>query len=250
MSEFEEQVAVVTGGAGGIGLEVVHLLLENQVKVAILDISREALKQAQGYFDGKGTVVCYQIDLQDTGSISQKVAEIRKDLGEITILVQTAGLLAGADGLTISEKQWDQMMEINARGSFFMMQQVVYQSMKKQGGVIVNVASMAGIRGMRSGLEAAHYSASKGAVVSMTQQAAVEWGKYQIRCNSVAPGGVLTPKLAQLGFPPETVANIPLGCLSTPLDIANVILFLCSSSAKMITGQTLVVDGGSSIVGY
>lgn len=130
------------------------------------------------------------------------------------------------------------------------MQETVRQSMKEHGGAIVNFASMAGIRGMNPAMAAAHYSASKGAVVAMTMQAAAEWGQHQIRVNAVAPGGVLTKAMQQMQFPENAFASIPLGRLSLPQDIANAVVFLASDRAAMITGQTLIIDGGSSIVGY
>lgn len=131
-----------------------------------------------------------------------------------------------------------------------MMQQVVAQSMTKTGGSIVNFSSMAGIRGMREGMESPHYSASKGAVAAMSRQAATEWAKYQVRCNAVAPGGVMTEAMKKMEFPDEAMDPIPLRRLSEPKDIANAVVFLASEQAGMITGQTIVIDGGSSIVGY
>ena len=147
-------------------------------------------------------------------------------------------------------EEWDLMFQINAKGLFFMMQQVVAQSMTKTGGSIVNFSSMAGIRGMRAGMASPHYSASKGAVVAMTRQAATEWAQYQVRCNAVAPGGVMTEAMKKMGFPEEEMDPIPLRRLSEPKDIANAVVFLASEQAGMITGQTIVIDGGSSVVGY
>ena len=97
-------------------------------------------------------------------------------------------------------------------------------------------------------MAAVHYSASKGAVIAMSRQLAVEWGQYQIRVNSIAPGGVMTPAMAALSFD-EDFSNIPLGKLSKPSDIAYTVYFLCSKHASMITGQNIVVDGGCAAVG-
>jgi NAD(P)-dependent dehydrogenase (short-subunit alcohol dehydrogenase family) len=150
----------------------------------------------------------------------------------------------------MSVEEWDRMFQINVRGMFFIMQQVVEQSMQHLGGAIVNFSSMAGIRGMRETMASPHYSASKGAVVAMTMQAATEWAKYGVRCNAVAPGGVLTKAMATLDFPKDALEPVPLHKLSKPEDIANAVTFLASEKAAMITGQTLVIDGGSSVVGY
>lgn len=248
--DFKGQTAIVTGGAGGIGMACVKNLLESNAKVAVADVSEKALLQAQEELSGLGEFKCYALDITDVKAIQESVAQIRRDFGEITLLVQTAGLLKGQTGLGMTENEWDQMMSINSKGMFFVMQQVVMQSMKDYGGSIVNFASMAGIRGMREGMESPHYSASKGAVVAMTMQAATEWAKYQIRCNAVAPGGVLTKAMAAMEFPKGSMDPIPLKRLSLPEDIANSVVFLLSDKAAMITGQTLVIDGGSSIVGY
>ena len=245
-----EKLPLVTGGAGGIGIACVKNLLTSNAKVAIVDVSDQGLDAVKTELAGLGTFACYKLDISKVETIAPAIEKIRKELGEIEVLVQTAGLLKGQDGLEMKENEWDLMMNINVRGMFFVMQQVVSQSMKQTGGTIVNFASMAGIRGMRAGMASAHYSASKGAVVAMTMQAATEWAEYGVRCNTIAPGGVLTKAMAAMEFPEGAMDPIPLKKLSKPEDIANSVVFLASDKAAMITGQTLVIDGGSSIVGY
>ncbi len=248
--DFNGKTALVTGGAGGIGMACVKNLLESGAKVAVVDVSDKALSAAETELSGLGEYKCYKLDISKVDDIAPAVTKIREDMGEIEILVQTAGLLKGQSGLGMTVTEWDQMMSINSRGMFFVMQQVVEQSMQHTGGSIVNFASMAGIRGMRASMASPHYSASKGAVVAMTMQAATEWACYGIRCNAVAPGGVMTKAMAAMEFPDDSMDPIPLRKLSTPEDIANSVVFLASDKAAMITGQTLVIDGGSSIVGY
>lgn len=247
---FDGKTAVVTGGAGGIGLVVCRTLLESGAQVAVVDIAQDALDKALEELAPLGTVRGYVLDVSRVESIAPVVEQICKELGPIEILVQAAGLLRGKPGLELTVEDWDQVLNVNARGLFFMMQQVVAQSMRKTGGAIVNFSSMSGIRGMHPPMCGAHYSASKGAVVAMTMQAAVEWAELGIRCNAVAPGGVLVGPMAQFGPPPDAVAPVPMKKLSRPEDIANGVCFLCSEGAAMITGQTLVIDGGSSVVGY
>ncbi len=248
--DFNGKTALVTGGAGGIGMACVKNLLESNAKVAVVDVSDQALEAAQKELEGKGIFGCYKLDISQVDAIAPAVEKIRKDMGEIEILVQTAGLLKGKPGLELTEADWNTMLNVNARGMFFVMQQTVAQSMRHTGGSIVNFASMAGIRGMRESMASSHYSASKGAVVAMTMQAATEWARYGVRCNALAPGGVLTKAMADMEFPEDALAPVPLKKLSTPEDIANSAVFLASDKAAMITGQTLVIDGGSSIVGY
>jgi NAD(P)-dependent dehydrogenase (short-subunit alcohol dehydrogenase family) len=139
-----------------------------------------------------------------------------------------------------------------------MMQAVAVQSMiPRKTGAIVNFASIAGIRGMVEPLCSQHYSASKGAVVQITRQAAVEWATHGIRTNAVAPGGVNTasrpagpPPGAPAGGMPDLLAPIPLKRMTEPWEVAAAVCFLASDKAAMITGQILIVDGGGSVVGY
>lgn len=248
--EFAGKVAVVTGGAGGIGYTCVKTLLESGARVAVLDVNQVSLDKAVAELAPLGVVRGYSIDLSDVGSIVSVVSDIRDELGEISVLVQCAGLMGGKPGLEVTQEDWDRALNVNSRGLFFMMQQAVEQSMQYHGGSIVNFASMAGIRGMHPPMCSAFYSASKGAVVAVTMQAAVEWAELGVRVNCVAPGGVETPAMREMGFPPEAVDPIPMKKLNQPEDIANCVVFLASDKAAMITGQTVVIDGGASVVGY
>jgi NAD(P)-dependent dehydrogenase (short-subunit alcohol dehydrogenase family) len=248
--QFNGKLAVVTGAAGAIGSCCAKTLLESGARVAIVDVVPDAINKAVDSLKSLGDVRGFKVDLSNPEDIAGAVTKIREEMGEIDVLVQAAGLLRGKPGLEISIDEWDTVLNVNSRGLFFMMQQVVSQSMKNRGGAIVNFASMAGIRGMNPPMCSAHYSASKGAVVACSMQGAVEWASYGVRVNVVAPGGVLTPAMANLDFPPEVIAPVPLKKLSTPEDIANAVTFLVSDAAAMITGQTLIIDGGSSVVGY
>lgn len=247
---FNGALAVVTGGTGGIGTVVVKTLLESGARVALVDLNPELLEKTAAELSPYGEVKGYALNIADTEAITETVRKIREEMGEIGVLVQTAGLLWSKDGLSITEKEWDALMNVNARGMFFMMQQTVAQSMAKNGGSIVNFSSMAGIRGMNRQMASAHYSASKGAVAAMTMQAAVEWADLGVRVNALAPGGVRTKAIEGLPAPDFGFNPIPLGQLSTPQDIANLVTFIASDWARMITGQVLVIDGGSSAVGY
>lgn len=248
--DFTGKTAVVTGGAGGIGLVCARTLLESGAKVALVDVSVQAAQQAADELSALGAVKGYALDLSDVDAIAPAVEAIRAELGEIAVLVNCAGLMGGKPGLEVTRADWDKSLNVNARGLFFMMQQVVGQSMAKGGGSIVNFASMAGIRGMHPPMCSAFYSASKGAVVALTMQAAVEWAGLGVRVNCVAPGGVETPAMKAMGFPPEVVEPIPMKKLNQPEDVANAVVFLASDKAATITGQTLVIDGGVSVVGY
>ena len=248
---FNGKTAVVTGATGGIGSTIAKTLLESGAQVALIDISPDRLAETQKQLSVYGNVKGYPLNVADTGAIAGCIEQIRQEMGEIDVLIQAAGLLRSADGLELKQDEWDMVMDVNARGLFFVMQQVVLQSMKNHGGSIVNFSSMAGIRGMNPAMAAAHYSASKGAVAALTMQAAVEWAQFGVRVNALAPGGVLTQKNKKLPPPPASAMDaIPLRQLSKPQDVANLAVFLASDWARMITGQVMVIDGGSSVVGY
>lgn len=237
------KVIVITGGAGGIGQAIVQKFISKS-KVIILDVNEKAVQKCKEKYDVDG----YVIDLCDYSSIENSVDHIVERYGKIDVLVQAAGMMNSQPALEVTVEDWQMMMNINVQGMFFMMQEVVKKSMKENGGVILNFSSEAAIRGFTGPMASVHYSASKGAVISMSRQLAVEWGKYNIRVNSIAPGGVMTPAMAALEFN-EDFNQIPLHRLSKPEEIADTVAFLCSNQANMITGQNIVIDGGCAAVG-
>ncbi|MDS0526016.1 SDR family oxidoreductase [Clostridium sp. SHJSY1] len=250
---FDGKTVVITGGARGIGYSCAEKMIESGAKVAIVDIVQENIDIAIRKLESKGVIKGYKLDISKASNIPSLVTKIREELGEIDILVQAAGILSSNLGTKVTEKEWDDALNINAKGSFFMMQAVVNQSMIPQSsGSIINFASIAGLRGMQEPLCSAHYSASKGAVVQITKQAAVEWGKHQIRVNAVAPGGVKTEEMknAISKDMSSLTDNIPLKKLSEPSDIACGVCFLASDAAAMITGHILVIDGGGYALGF
>lgn len=246
--EFGNQVVVVTGGAGGIGLVCARVLLQSNAKVVIVDVNKDSLKAAKEKLAEYGTVYTYEMNLSDVPSIEPGVEKIRKEVGEIKYLVQAAGLLRGKPAFDLTLKDWDDVLNVNARGLFFMMKEVVKQSMQHTGGAIVNFSSMSGVRGMEPPMCGAHYSASKGAVVALTMQGATEWASYGVRVNAVAPGGVKVGGMVTP--PPEAIECVPLKKLSEPEDVAYGVCYLLSDKAGMVTGQTMIIDGGSHVVGH
>jgi gluconate 5-dehydrogenase len=252
---FDGKVAVVTGAARGQGYVCAEMLVESGAKVAMLDVLGDVLLESEKKLRAKGTVKTYKIDITNNAEIISTVQQIRQDLGEIDVLIQAAGLGPPAAAETITSANWDFVNSINAKGLFFMMQAVTVQSMIPQKkGAIVNFASIAGLRGMPVPMCSAHYSASKGAVIQLTRQGAIEWAQHNIRVNAVAPGGVKTEMTMTLVGTPEKMAAatkmVPLGKLSEPSDIASGVLFLASDAARMITGQILSIDGGTTALGF
>jgi NAD(P)-dependent dehydrogenase (short-subunit alcohol dehydrogenase family) len=247
---FSGKTAIVTGAASGIGQACAELLAEGGAKVAMVDVQADTLAKAVGIVQQKGTVKSYILDVADIPSISNTVKQVRKDLGEVDILVCSAGVGPPPPGDSILEADWDRILDINTKGSFFCNQEVAFQSMiPRKSGSIVNIASITGMVGIPSPfLMAAHYHASKGGVIALTKQQSIEWAVHTIRVNAIAPGFVVTPMTKGL-FEDKTASAkalewTPLGRYVEAMDIASAVYFLASDAAKMITGVILPVDGG------
>lgn len=241
---MENKVVVLSGGTGGIGFVCAKYFQENGYKVVIMDLQSERLESLRN--EGMYPYAC---DLTNVENINLVVDQIVKEHGKIDSLIQVAGLMQSKDSFQIDEKSWDLMFDVNAKGTFFLAKAVFEKSMKNTGGSIVNFASAAAIRGFIGSMASPHYGASKAAIISLTQQLACEWGKYGVRMNAVVPGGVMTEAMKKLEFDPSALENIPLQRLSVPQDIANVVYFLASDKSSMITGQSIVVDGGANCIG-
>ncbi len=256
--DFTGKVAVVTGAGSGIGFACAETLASSGAVVAMIGRGEEKIRKAAEMLKDKGQVHPYALDISSAEEIPAVVERIRAELGEIDVLIQAAGVMTGGDALELTPAEWDRVQATNAKGTFFMMQQVVKQSMKDRGGAILNIASMAGMRGMVPPMCSASYSASKGAVLAITMQAASEWGHRGVRVNAIAPGGtasfgtgVSAMPEGPGGNPPPVHNFVPTGrVMNTPYEIASAAVFLCSELSGNTTGQVMVIDGGASIVGY
>jgi NAD(P)-dependent dehydrogenase (short-subunit alcohol dehydrogenase family) len=244
---FDDQVAVVTGSARGIGYAIADILVSSGARVAMVDILGERLTESAAGLAAKGEVKAYVQDLREISAIRPLVEKIRADLGEIDVLIQPAAVGPQCDAEDVTEDAWDDVFAINAKALFFVMREVVGQSMRpREKGAIVNFASIAGIAGMRKPLCSALYSASKGASVAITRQGAMEWAEYGITVNGIASGGVLTEMTLSLigDSMDKATALVPLGRLSQPEEVASLAVYYASPLAANITGQIAVIDGG------
>jgi 2-deoxy-D-gluconate 3-dehydrogenase len=238
---------MVTGAARGIGLGCAEMLAASGAKVALVDSNTERLIGATKTVQEKGSTKGYELDVTDTPAIGPAVSRIRRDMGEVDILVCCAGMNIKTPAKEVTESTWDAVNLLNIRGLFFCNQAVAVQSMiPRKTGAIVNMASIAGLIG--EPLNAA-YCASKGGVVALTRQEAVEWAPHNIRVNAVAPTWVLTDWIREfLDENPEVENEVldstPLHCMATVEDVAAAVCFLASDSANVITGVTLPVDAG------
>ena len=243
---FDNKVAMVTGAASGIGLACAELLAASGAKIALVDYQPDHLAEATKNVQEKGIAKGYQLDVTDIRAIAPTVSQIRQDLGEVDVLVCSAGTNIPKLAEDVTEADWDTILSVNTKGLFFCNQAVAIQSMiPRKTGAIVNIASIFGLVG---GPKRASYCASKGGVVQLTRQEAIEWATYNIRINAVAPTFILTNLTRDMLKDPEfktyVLDNTPLHCLATVDDVAAATCFLASDAAKMITGVILPVDGG------
>jgi len=242
---FDNKVAVITGGGSGIGHCCAKIFLENGATVAVLDINLPS--EITDKLQEKGTARGYQVDVTDVTAISHTISQVREELGEVDILVCSAGINIPKAAESVTEYDWDKILNVNAKGVFFSNQAVAIQSMiPRNAGVIINIGSIMGIVG---GPKRAPYCASKGAVSLLTRQEAIEWSHYNIRVNAVAPTFVLTDMTKNYLNDPEfksyVIHNIPLSHRMVSVqEVAAAVCFLASDFASMITGIILPVDGG------
>lgn len=253
---FQDKVFVVTGAGSGIGFSCAQLLAESGAKVAMVGRREEKIRAAAELIPG--SVHPYGQDLGEIDQIPDLIRRIREEVGEIYGLIQCVGRPYRL-GRERAMESWELSLTNNAKQFYAMMLEVAEQSMIPQkDGAIVNISSMAGIRGIMPPMSDFSYSASKGAVNSLTMQGAVQWGKYGIRVNAIAPGGVVSGGVGISEKPAKAPDDpslpyldlIPSGRHSLPEEIAGTACFLCSEYSRNTMGQIIAVDGGASIMGF
>ena len=243
-SNISSPVAVVTGGARGIGLAIAQWFLNKNYRVAILDVDKKTLLQtAQNYSDAK-LFLALHTDVSQPQQVIQAVDTIEKYFGRIDAWVNNAGVAVFKPILQTTFEEWRYVLSTNLEGAFLCTQACAPVMLKTGGGSIVNIASISGL--CASTLRVA-YGTSKAALIHLTKQQAVELGNVGIRVNVVAPGPVVT-EMAKLvhsvAIRSDYYDTIPLNRYGTTEEIAQAVGFLCSTDASFINGQVLAVDGG------
>lgn len=244
------KVALVTGGASGIGRATALLLAREGAAVAVVDRNQPQAETvaAQIHQEG-GQAIAVGCDVSVAADCQRAVAETVAAFDGLDILFNNAGIIRRADVLDTTEEEWDRVMAVNVKAIFLMSKFAVPVMNERGGGAIVNTGSGWGLVGGRN---AVSYCASKGAVVNMTRAMALDHAAQKIRVNCVCPGDTHTDMLRseaqQLGQPEERflqdAADRPLGRIGTPEDIAQAVLYLVGDTASFVTGAVLVVDGG------
>lgn len=244
------KIALVTGAGSGIGKISAIQLAQIGAELVLLGRNEKKLAQTSSEISKSvGKCKWYSVDVTNTKEISNSVQKIRKECGEIDLLVNSAGINIPQKAEDVTIEAWNTIMDTNVKGLFFCCQAVGRQSMipRKQG-VIVNISSQAGKVALP--LRAA-YCSSKGAVDQLTRVLAFEWAKYGVRVNAVAPTFVETPFTKEMLIDQEfknfVMNKIPLKRLATPLEVANAVCFLATNQSSMITGAIIPVDGGWTI---
>lgn len=249
MSEHQSRVAVVTGGASGMGESTCHELGRRGHKVAVMDLNGDAAQRVAEELRADGVpALGVATDVSDRAAVDEAFAKVRTELGPVHILVTSAGVVDFAPFLEITPQVWQRLVDVNLNGTFHCAQVALPDMLEAGWGRIVMISSSSAQRGSPG---MAHYAASKGALISFTKSLAREFGPNGITVNNIPPSGIETPMQHQgqaAGhLPPneQMAASIPLGHLGTGDDIAAAVGFLCSEEAGFITGQTLGVNGGS-----
>ena len=242
--DLTDKVAIVTGGARGIGKSISAELARAGATVYIINRSAESANAALAEFANEGlTIKGELLDVADTEAVDQCVKKITAEAGGIDILVNNAGITRDGLLMRMKEEDWNAVMDTNLKGAFNFIKSVSRPMMKKRWGRIINVSSVIGLIGNAGQL---NYSAAKAGMIGMTKAAAKELAARNINVNTIAPGYIVTDMTAAL---PDDVKDdiqtkIPLARLGQPNDIANLVVFLSSEAADYITGQTINVDGG------
>jgi len=241
---LKDQVALITGGAQGIGKEIALLFAQEGAHVALVDINPEVLEKTKAEIEAVG-VKCIDIQANVTKSsdVDEAIKKCVDSLGRIDILVNNAGITRDGLMIRMSEEDWDLVLNINLKGTFLFTKAAAKIMMKQRSGRIVNIASIIGVMGNAG---QANYAASKAGVIGLTKTAAKELASRGVNVNAIAPGFIQTAMTDKL---PENVRNlmldqIPCKRFGQPEDVAKTALFLSSSYSSYITGQVVQIDGG------
>jgi NAD(P)-dependent dehydrogenase (short-subunit alcohol dehydrogenase family) len=248
-TDLKGKVAIVTGARRGMGRTHALILAKAGAKVAVADISLEDCeKVVEEIKKQKGEAIAVKCDVSKKAEIENLVRKTINEFGRLDILINNAGICQFKPFLELTEEEWDRTININLKGYFLCAQAAAKEMVKQKSGVIVNIASIA-MGQVGVGFPAiAHYCASKGGIVAMTEAMALELAPFNIRVNAIAPGAIDTPMAASTSQDPKmlegTLSQIPLRRMGKPEEVSNLVLFLASDDSSYMTGSTVVIDGG------
>ena len=238
------KVALITGAASGIGQAIALRFAEEGAEVSVVDLNlKDAKKVAKEIENQGGKAIAIKCNVANEENVSKAIEDTEKTLGRISILVSNAGILSFNLVRDLTTEQWQKIFQVNVDGLFYFSRALV-KSMQ-EGDRIINMSSMNAFTG---GVTTAHYVATKAAILGFTRSLALEVAHKGITVNAIAPALILTPMSEGLDQMPEYAKEIPIKRYGTPEDVAAVAAFLASPEAGFITGQVIIVDGGSILL--
>lgn len=239
------KVALVTGGATGIGAATVKALAEEKITVALqYSSSQKEAKQIADQLNDKGfKVEIFQADLSQTGNAENLVAQVKQKLGDIDILINNAGVMSDASIIQMSDALWDEAININLTAAFKLIRACAPSMVSKKWGRVINISSQVALTGSANH---AHYATAKAGLLGLTYSAAKEYGASGVTVNAVLPGRIETKMIADrsIGRLDEWLSQTPLNRLGRPEEVASMINFLASEKASYVTGAAINVNGG------
>jgi NAD(P)-dependent dehydrogenase (short-subunit alcohol dehydrogenase family) len=244
---MDGKVAVITGAASGIGGACALRFAREGARIAALDIAKPSAEHRDALAKAASDVLWAELDVRDEASIERAIAAVLARFGRIDALVNAAGVSGFGAVDVLEASEWDRVLDINLKGTYLVSKHAVRPMKAQRSGSIVNLASIEGLEGMPG---QAAYNASKGGVVVLTRNMAIDYGPLGVRVNCLCPGYIETPMTAMLRGGPlahihdQFVAMHMLGRAGQPEEVAACALFLCSDDASFVTGHALVVDGG------
>ncbi|PIP18573.1 MAG: hypothetical protein COX42_00070 [Parcubacteria group bacterium CG23_combo_of_CG06-09_8_20_14_all_35_6] len=249
MFELKNKVALVTGARRGMGKADALILAKQGAKVAVTDIDLEECKQVvEEIKKAGGEAMAFKMNVSDKAEVDKVFDEVIKKWGRLDILVNNAGVFLPKMALDMTETDWDKTLDINLKGQFLCAQRAAKEMAKNKWGRIINIASIASGQVGCGYSGGAHYSASKGGIIGMSETLALELGRLGITVNVIGPGTVDTPMIQGIKDSKEAMAaisaRVPLGRVGRPEEIAALVVFLASEESSYITGATIFVDGG------
>jgi len=246
------RVALVTGASRGLGLQMAEALGEMGCKLAICARKPVELAEAQAKLEAQGfEVLAVPCDLSQASNVAPLVDAVLERFGTVDILVNNAGATWGAPTANYPDEAWRKVMTLNVDAPFYLSREVGRRVMIPAGrGKIINLASVAGLRGNPPGMQTIAYNTSKAALINFTRALAAEWGEFGINVNAICPG-FFPSKMANAlieKFADSLMARTPLRRIGGDEDLKGAVVFLASDAARHITGQAIAIDGGSSII--